>query len=82
VISLASGSNPENVWCHERVPVFLSDWLEGVTFSPPMLDGLEDAETAEDSQSVLDTGDDALFTGGVSLPKLLGGSEGEVCCGL
>ena len=47
-----------------------------------MLDGLEDAETAEDSQSVLDTGDDALFTGGISLPKLLGGSEGEVCCGV
>ena len=80
-MSLASGSNPENVWCHERVLVFLSDWLDGVTFSPPIFDRLEDAEIA-DSQSVLDTGDDVLFTGGISLPKLLGGSEGEICCGL
>jgi hypothetical protein len=47
-----------------------------------MFDRLEDAEIAEDSQSVLDMGDDVLFTGGVSLPKLLGDSEGEVCCGL
>ena len=81
-MSLASGSNPENVRCHERVLVFLSDWLEGVTFSSPMFDRLENAEIAEDSQSVLDTGDDVLFTGGVSLPKLLGGREGEACCGL